>query len=347
MLNKKRAQKNMWWIRACVMSICLFSVCAGGRVYAGNALVSPRVIDLTVSPRDIIEEKLEVSNTSGGTLTLFAFVHNVTVGLEGGVEEYVAPSLSDRTASLSNWIEIQRSGLEVMSGSVREVPLILRIDPHAKPGTYHALISYSHGRTIDEAEALVQKGEAPSVLITVRIEAPSNDFMKLSHFMIKRFIFDPRMPETITYGVTNTGDTELRPFGDILLYNGKGEEVGSIPINQESRSIQPNESVSFSTQIPEGNFFGKYKALLTVRYGSGGAALYDTVFFYVFPWKKAALIFVILLVLALGFALWMHHRATAREDDESGDEDGVASLPVFVTEDRSASHHRDVIIKKT
>lgn len=316
--------------------------------FAGTLSVSPRIIDLPLSPRDIKSETIHILNTSGSTLTVFTFVQNVTVGVDGGAQEFVTPALSDRTTSLSSWIETPRAGTEVAAGATHEASLTIRVDPRVEPGTYHALVSYATGQTIDDASKVVAGGGAPSVLITVRIEAPSNDFMKLAHFVVKKFIVDTGLKETISYDVTNAGDTELKPYGDILIYNGNGEEVASIPVNPEARSIQPSETASFKTQIPEGSFFGKYKALLTVRYGAEQAALYDTVYFYVFPWKKVLLIFGTLLVLIVGCVLWIHHRVTARrEGDESDDEDGVANLPLFVKEDRSATHHRDVIIKKT
>ncbi len=170
--------------------------------------------------------------------------------------------------------------------------------------------------------------------------------MKLSHFMVQKFITEPRMPDTVVFDVANTGDTELKPYGDILIYNGKGEEVGSIPVNQDVRSVQPGETMSFKTHIPEGNFFGKYKALLTVRYGTGQAALYDTVYFYVMPWKKIVSLFVGFVIVALGLSLWLHRRASARYDSDDEDDDDVSHISVFVKEDVSPSQRHDVVMKK-
>ena len=345
-------KKNKYSISFLLCGIISASMLVGcalpQHVYAATMAVSPRVIDLNVSPRDVKEEKIHIENHSGGALTLFTSVNNVSMGPSGGIEPFVSPSMSNRSTSLASWLEIKRASIDVPPGGSVDLPLTIRVDPNAKPGTYHVLLSFSSGRTVDEAEAVVANNEAPSVLLTVRLLEPSNDFMKLSRFSIKQLITNIQTPDTVTYNVVNTGDTELKPYGDILIYNGKGEEVGAIPVNPESRSIRPGDSSIFKTQIPSGNFFGKYKALLTMRYGKGDAALYDTEYFYVLPLKKILIYFFSFLAFTLILVLFVHHYATSgRGDPEDDIDDDVFHLPVFLTNTSSQPHERDVVMKNT
>lgn len=311
-------------------------------VHAEDLTVLPRVIDLPVQPRDIVNQKVIIKNESQGTLTYFTFVNNVTVGLEGGVEEFVPPSMADRSDTLSSWIEIFRAGAELGAGQTREIPLTFRVSANAKPGTYHALISFASGANIDEASAKVARNQAPSILVTMTIAKPSNDSLKLLSFVIKKII-SKNAPSDISYRLENNGDTELKPTGDILIYNQKGEEVESIPVNPDGMSIKPGESTIFNATVKNQELFGKYKAFLTVRYGSGMASVYDTVYFYLLPWKKLVIGFVILLVSALSLSLWLHHRYTRRRADDTDDGSPV-SMEFRPT--TAAAMSRDIVIKK-
>ncbi len=310
-------------------------------VYALSYSVAPRIIDLTIEPRDIIEQKIVITNNESSIITLFPSVNNVTVGLEGGVEAFVPPSMSDRTTSFTSWFETQRSGIELRPHESKEIPLTIRVNPNAGPGAYHALIAYAPGQTIDDAQRLIESGNVPSVLINATIEEAEDDYIDLSRFIVKKFITAFHEGD-VTYTIKNSGDTELSPHGDVVIYNQRGEEVASLPVNPEKKTIKPGDQVVMASGVPVDGLLGKYKAFLTIRYGKEEAAVYDTAFFYVFPWKKVAIGFTVVIVTALLFALWLHRRLAAREDS---DEDGT-SLPVFVRDTVSGAHHKDVVMKK-
>lgn len=313
----------------------------GEMAYAAQVSLSPRLIDVSLEPRDTSNQVIVVTNTAPVKTTFFVFVNNVTVGLEGGVQEFIPPSMSDRTSSLSSWMEIQRSGFDIDPQSAKEVPLVIKMDSRANPGVYHALVSVAPGRNVDEAEALVRGGQAPSVLVTVTYEKKLMDSLKLVQFFVKKFITHTTA-ENMTYRLENTGDTEVKPTGDIILYNQKGEEVAALPVNVEGKTIQPGTSVSFPVTLKDNTLFGKYKAFLTVRYGSQGAAIYDTVYFYFFPWQKILISFIVLIVVSLGVGLWLHYRYVHSVHEE---EEG-AILPMEVRTTASESHVRDVVIKR-
>ncbi len=318
--------------------LCCVGFCAMPTAHANTYVVAPRFIDLTVEPRDIIEEKILVTN-GGAPVSLFTVVNEVTVGIEGGLKEFVTPSMSDRSSTLTSWIEISRAGFDLAPGASRELPLVIRVNPSAEPGEYHAMIAFAPGTTIDDAMQRVKQGDVPSVLINVTIEKKSNDFVNLARFSIKKFVTAFHDGD-VQYRVDNTGDTELIPSGDIIIYNQRGEEVATVPVNADAKSVRPGDTVTFSGGVPIEGLLGKYKAFLTLRYGSEQAAVYDTVYFYVFPWKKIGIIFVIFAVLAIACALWIHRRYSQDEDD-----DGAHELPVRVRESASVAHERDVIMR--
>lgn len=306
--------------------------------------VSPLVVEAELEPRDIEQRVLTIKNTGTQPVSLFPIVNNISLDEAGGLEEFIPPSMSDRSSSLASWLEVSRAAIDLMPGDTTEVPLTIRVNLNAQPGTYHAMVSFAHGRNQDVANERVKSGNAPGAVITVRIEENSNSFLKLSGFFIDRVVTGEE-DDTVTYTLDNPGDTQLIPKGDIIFYNGRGSEVGSIPVNPDGISLEPGEQVTLHANVPTEGLLGKYKGFLTVEYGDAQlASVHDTAFFYVIPWKQLLFLFLAVLVVVL-FVSFLIHRRT-REKHEYVDDD-VNDLPMFVHgERRSEPRDHDIDLKK-
>lgn len=308
--------------------------------------VQPLIIEAELEPRDTYEETIVVTNNGQTPITVFGSVNNVTLGAGGGLEEFITPVADDRSASLSSWLEFDRGRLLIQPGDSVEVPLTIRVNLNAEPGTHHALISFASGKNSTIAAANAKQGNAPGLIVTVRVADNTNEFLRLSQFVIDRIITNPN-EQNVQYSVRNPGNTELVPEGDIIFYNNRGIEVAQMPVNPDGQSIAPGEEMQFSAVAPTEGMLGKYKALLTVEYGSSQlAAVNDTTFFYVAPWQKLLIIFLILLAFVLGIAFFVHFRSRRYEslhiDDDEADE-----LPVLVRkEQKGKAYDHDVNLKQ-
>jgi hypothetical protein len=321
------------------LALALFFFCSAPVASAASYTLAPLLIDREAMARDILNETIVLENRSGAKVTLFPSVNDVTVGLQGGVEEFIPPSMSDKTGSLATWIEVPRAGLELEAGERREIPLTIRVVPNAEPGTYHAMIAYAPGRTQDEALALIKAGAAPTTLINLTIGDDTDEAMRLSRFSVDKFVIKPSA-DALSFELINSGDTELKPTGDVIIYDQRGVEQRSFSINEDGAFIPPGGQRGFTHEVPIEGLFGKYKAFLSVRYGENQAAIYDTVYFYVFPWHKLLIAFGIFLAAAVGLALYLHNRLSGGVEEE-GDE-----VPLLVRETGSGAHERDVVIRK-
>jgi hypothetical protein len=174
--------------------------------------------------------------------------------------------------------------------------------------------------------------------VTIADTAP--EILSLSRFTVKRFV-TAFNPSDIAYQFANQGDTVLAPKGDIILYNQRGEEVASIAVNPDGRTVPPGEQTVFNAGVPTDGLLGKYKAYLNVRYGENQAAVYDTVYFYVLPWKKLLIGLGVFLALCVLVALYMHRRYAHTEDDEEADEVYIETRPVT-----ARMHDRDIVMKR-
>ncbi len=309
-------------------------------VYAITYTATPLVIDVQAEARDILTRKITVSNIGEQPITIYPTVNNVSLKEGETIEEFHPPVESDRTQSLASWIEISRRGIDLQPGTTHDFSLTLRINPDPVPGTYHAFIGFGQGRNRDDAERQVKNGDAPGTIVTVTIREKQNDFLRLSKFIVERFITKPENQAAV-FTFINPGDETLTPSGEIIIYDSKGSEVGVIKVNDENLAIPSGEEHTFTATVPTNGMFGKYKAFLSIEYGtSQRGALQDTSFFYVFP-LKIILIIVSILLCIVAFSAWYFHKKYFDEKDDDSDR-----LTFHIRDSKSESKEHDVILKQ-
>ncbi len=302
--------------------------------------VTPLVIDVEVEQRDIILKTITLTNTGDTPVTIYPTVNNIALDAGGGITEFVQQVMSDQTKSLAAWIEISRAGIDLRAGETRTTELTLRINPNAAAGEYHAFLGFGHGGNRDEAERMVARGDAPGTVVTVKIVDKKTTLLKLSRFIIDRFVTDTDN-SAASYTVKNPGDEALIPQGEVIFYDSKGKEVGALPVNPDKVEIAAGGEHTFEASVPADGLFGKYKAFLSVEYGKGNiASVQDTTFFYIFPIKTLLIVFGILAVIVVFMSLYIHRKYF---DDVS--DDGSEFLPVHVREVASDPQHHDIDLR--
>jgi len=302
--------------------------------------ITPLVIDIPIEARDIITKEITITNTGDQQISLYPTVNNISLAEGGTIQEFLSPVQSDRTASLAAWIEISRLGIDINPGESKTIPVTFRIHPSPVPGTYHAFIGFGNGHNRTEVEKLLKLGQVPGTVITATIAEKRNEFMKLSKFIVSRIV-TRNDNQAAVYTFTNPGDEPVIPKGEIILYDPTGKEVGAIPVNEEGAVVPPGGERSFTAQVPADGLFGKYKAFLSVEYGTTQRALVnDTSFFYVFPLNVMLSILGVLIIAAGGTAWYVHQRYLDEDLDDS------EHLTVHIRDSKSEAKDHDVDLKK-
>jgi hypothetical protein len=315
----------------------------GSVVYAAPSYtVTPLVIDEEVEVRDILERKITITNTGDTPVTIYPTVNNISIDAGGSIQQFQTQVMSDQTTSLAAWIEIGRGGINLMAGEVETVKLTLRINPNAAPGVYHAFVGFPYGGNRDEAERMVARGDAPGVVVTTTLDDTRLSLLKLSRFIIDRFVTSNNN-SAASYTITNPGDEPLVPTGDVIFYNSRGEEIGALPVNPDGTSIPPGGEQVFESSVPTDGLFGKYKAFLSVEYGTQNvASVQDTTFFYIFPIKTVLIVLALMAIIVIVSSLYVH-----RTYFDDGADDGSELLPVHVRESVSDPRHHDIDLRES
>jgi hypothetical protein len=135
------------------------------------------------------------------------------------------------------------------------------------------------------------------------------------------------------------------PNGEIIISNSRGEEVGTVPVNPNHEVLSPGAEINFKANVPASGLLGKYKALLSVDYGTSQlASVYDTAFFYIIPWKQLLALFLVLLAFVVFVSVVAHRRYKNNQFDD--DEHGAEYVPLYVRDKLSVDKDHDINLKK-
>ena len=138
----------------------------------------------------------------------------------------------------------------------------------------------------------------------------------------------------------NPGDEPLVPKGEIIFYDTKGVEVASIPVNPNNIEIPPGGEQVFQGHVPLDGLFGKYKAFLSVEYGTQNkASLQDTAFFYAVPLTTLLIVLGVFFFAVMLLSLYLHKRYFDDSDD------GSEFLPLHIKDTPSVPHHHDINLR--
>lgn len=268
--------------------------------------LTPIVINEKAKARDIIKKDLLLTNNTSRKMNLYISVQNIDPN--AGSQQFLSPGASDLSTSLANWIEITRGVVELGPGDSRRVPYLIHVNLSAKPGIYFAEIRVREGRTRAEAEA---KEDGPRMLVNLEVLDDARERLQLGRFTTDTSVV---LGNTIgfSYLLENTGNRLLEPRGSIRIFNRRGEEVGSVPVNADGEEITPQNKKQLAAAWSASGRFGKYKAFLDLEYGENQlASVQDTLYFWVFPWKEIFAALIGVLVLGVFGTVIIHLRTVA------------------------------------
>ncbi len=293
-------------------------VCAPQLVIAQAITIQPLIIDVNLSQRESVVETIRLTNQSSSKQVIFATVNEIALSEDGAIKEFVTPVMTDRTNTVTSWLEITRGRIELAPGEIKEVSLTVQPHPQAMMGDYHVFIGFVSASKRHEAEAVALRGAADGVILRVGIKDMRTEGLRISRFLVDRFVTDPTK-NSYELTLENVGDLPQQPSGEIIFYDTRGREVGSVAL-PTTESLAPGESVTLSDTLPLEATLGRVKANVAVQYGTRQAAsVSDTTFFYLMPWYVLLSIFLGILLLVTTVTLLIRRALgrTVMDDDDT------------------------------
>lgn len=267
--------------------------------------IDPQIINENAKANDIFEYQITLRNSSERKLDFYTLVYDYSVDQEG---QKVLSNANDanRENSLSRWIRIKRGATETMPGEEKKIDLRIEVSPYAKPGKYSALIKFSPASNVDEARGIADSRVVPEVLLNFNVQEVVVEKAKIAFFSSKQNVY-LKEPAIFNIKVNNSGNHKIIPQGEIFIFNRRGEEIGSVLVNQDKEPVQNESEKDYQAVWKQIKGFGKFKAQAELAYGQNNdKIMQDTVYFWFLPWPILSLFggILILIVVLLTYALF-------------------------------------------
>ena len=280
--------------------------------------ISPPVQELVADPGATIRGVVKLFNDENQTKTLYADIQTFTAKGEKGEPGFLEQEIDENM--LAHWIKLSSIQVVLEPGQRQEIPYIIQIPPLADPGGHYAVIFWS-----TQAPAIKGTGVAIAskigTLVLLRVQGEIIEQGRLLDFSLKdKKKFYAHLPIDFMVYFENSGNTHLKPYGEIKISNLLGRQTDSVKVNiaidpngieapvgnvlpQTRRMFENSWVKNNSAETAQGflktlkyekdNFaFGRYQALLHLQYGAQAESIQSQLVFWVLPWH---LILVVLL----------------------------------------------------
>ena len=279
------------------------------KTYAQQARVIsivPPTVQEVLDPAGKAEGTMKVLNDSDQPITFKANVQDYIVQDTQGTPVLLPPNtLGDKYAA-SAWIGITPDTFTIPAHDKQSLNYFIQTPKGARPGGHYAAIVFSPVNT----NGLVAGSGATidtevGTLFYITINGPITENAQVTSMAAHPF--QEYGPVTINAQIKNLGDLHIKPLGYISIYNTIGTKVETL--NLPANNIFPGAARDYTAKFDNGFLIGRYKAVLLASYGiNGNLPLAQTIYFWVFPWKIASLIVLILIALILAGILYRRRK---------------------------------------
>ena len=294
--------------------------------------VSPPVYDYTLNPGDTIRDVIKLYNESSGPITIYPEIYNFTF-TEGdetsGTPSFYPANDVKNGFELAPWITTSKDPITLQAGERKSLDFTIAVPKNAAPGSHFGSIQLRTAPTAPTSGPTVSLVGGTGILMLVRINGAVDDTLAITRFGGDKNIYTS-LPVDFHTRLENRGNIHLRPTGNIFVTNLFGQQVASMTVNGDFRTILPksprrfdntwikhvlNSSASEFTKEWRNFAFGRYQATLVLNYGPQNKVIKSSYAFWVIPWMVLLIIVggFALLVLALWFALKSYKKSVIRK----------------------------------
>ncbi|GAG54871.1 unnamed protein product, partial [marine sediment metagenome] len=271
--------------------------------------ISPPLKELTMAPGQSSTHKIKVTNPTNKVMEVYPVVYNFRAKDETG-EPFFYPAEEEEAAfSLAHWISFRETKLALTPEQVVDFNYEIKVPENAEPGGHYGVVFFAT-QPPEISGDLNQVAIASMIgsLQLVKVPGEIIEQGNLKEFSTSKFFLKP--PVDFVVRITNLGNVHFKPFGEAVIKNWRGKEVGEVVVNESKGNVLPESTRKFEQRWePEIKAFykipiGRFKADLSLVYGDSKKALSGEVIFWIIPlWLIIVAAAVLLLVIVLTILL--------------------------------------------
>lgn len=274
--------------------------------------IVPPGVQKSFDPGGITDGIMKVTNDSDETLTFNAVVRDFIVDNDQGTPKILPPNTLSNKYSASSWIGVSPTTFTVLPHQKQELTYFVQVPTNARPGGHYAAIMYTPTTNVASGVTGASVETQIGTLFYIKVNGPITENAQVTRFFVNPF--QEYGPVNLITQIKNNGDYHIRPQATITVKNMLNKTVETKQLTE--RNIFPEALLSYKTELGKHMMIGRYTVTMVGTYGVGGnLPLTATVAFWVFPWKMAALIVLLITIIILGFILAKKHRKNRKRSE--------------------------------
>jgi hypothetical protein len=298
-----------------------------GPLQADALTIAPAYIDRSLNPGDTLVESMQVMNDQSESVTVYPTVFNFTSGDdEQGAPSFYPGNEDPLGTALAKWVTLSIDRLVLAPQQRASVLFTINVPQDAQPGGHYGAVALSSSPPIGANSGGVVGVNyqlAELVLVTVSGEVRERGGVAEFGFDQPKLWYES-LPVSFFFRYENSGNTHLRPTGELVITDWLGRRAASIRVNEEYKSVLPMSIRRFQSRWGEDlkddesgtGFFtglareyshlalGRYKARLYLDDGPRQKVLVGEREFSVWPWRVMVVGTAVAVVLLISL-IWL------------------------------------------
>jgi len=276
--------------------------------------IVPPNVQKSLNPGERTEGIMKVINDSAEPLTFNVFVRDYIVVDTKGTPNLLPPDTLNEKYSASSWLGVYPSTFTVMPHEKQILNYYLQVPLDARPGGHYAAVVY----TPENAGGPSGTGASVQTQIgTLFYVSVNGDITERS--IVSKIFADPFSeygPVKILTQIKNLGDLHVKPEGKVAIYDLLGRNIGNQKLS-EFNIFPGGVARDYENTFGQKIMIGRFKATLLASYGKGNnLPLMATVYFWVFPWKIALVVTLLIIAAILGGMYWKKKKTRINTDQK-------------------------------
>jgi len=248
--------------------------------------ISPTRIEFAANRGDRLTGTVEFWNGTDSWLPVHIEPEDIRQGDEQG---HVVRDAEDPANSLKAWVKSAIPDVTVAPKTKIPLDFTMDVPTNADPGSHWGGLAVVTTPIESGGGAAIQVRIGTILLVNVYGEA--REKLTLESFIVPRFLETP--PVTLVARFRNEGTVHEKPEGTMEIRDVFDRIVATSTLPE--RNVLPRTVRRIAAEAGSGFWIGRYTALLRTTYGTGNEVLLARATFWVVPWRKYGLPFVIFL----------------------------------------------------
>ena len=305
------------------LSLCLVisvvGVAFAQEIQRTYTLINPS-ISHTLAAGERTEGTTKIINQANTPLTFKVGVQDYIVSDTKGTPQLLPPNTLNNKYSAASWIGVTPSVFTLQPGASQTVNYYIQTPPSSPAGGHYAAIVYEPVTETAPNQTGGTVNTQIGSLFYITIKGPVKESASVSKFFTD--MLHEYGPIKILTQIKNISGLHIMPKGKITVSGLFFNESQ----NLDERNIFPETARDYENTFGSLFMIGPYQANLAASYGTtNNLPLVASLTFWVFPWKLAIIIVLLIAAAILGWKYYQKRKETPHKTSSEPKED--AELP--------------------